>query len=109
MKWLNFSDKCDNPLDTSLLGCCKLSKRFSVVCLMHSLHCPDFCCRFKQGDIPLNLQLYPVLQAADVLLYKGTHVPVGEDQTQHLLLMRDLAAKCNAIFHLDFFPIPVQV
>ncbi|EJD75990.1 tryptophanyl-tRNA synthetase [Loa loa] len=64
---------------------------------------------FKHGDIPVNLQLYPILQAADVLLYKGTHVPVGEDQTQHLLLMRDLAVKCNAVLHCDFFPIPVQV
>lgn len=57
----------------------------------------------------MNLQLYPILQAADVLLYKGTHVPVGEDQTQHLLLMRDLAAKCNAALHCDFFPVPIQV
>lgn len=57
----------------------------------------------------MNLQLYPILQTADVLLYKGTHVPVGDDQTQHMLLMRDLAAKCNAVLHCDFFPVPVQV
>lgn len=64
---------------------------------------------FKQGDIPVNLQLYPILQAADVLLYKGTHVPVGEDQTQHILLMRDLAAKCNSVLHFNLFPIPMQI
>ncbi|VIO91829.1 Uncharacterized protein BM_BM724 [Brugia malayi] len=64
---------------------------------------------FKNGNIPVNLQLYPILQAADVLLYKGTHVPVGDDQTQHLLLMRDLAFKFNAILHCDFFPVPVQI
>ncbi|VDM07846.1 unnamed protein product [Wuchereria bancrofti] len=64
---------------------------------------------FKHGNIPVNLQLYPILQAADVLLYKGTHVLVGDDQTQHLLLMRDLAFKCNAVLHCDFFPVPVQI
>ncbi|MCP9259308.1 Tryptophan--tRNA ligase, mitochondrial [Dirofilaria immitis] len=64
---------------------------------------------FKQGDIPVNLQLYPILQAADVLLYKGTHVPVGDDQSQHLLLMRDLAVKCNAVLHYDMFPVPIQI
>ncbi|VDN03534.1 unnamed protein product [Thelazia callipaeda] len=69
----------------------------------------DKAAAFKRGDIPINLQLYPVLQAADVLLYKGTHVPVGDDQTQHLLLMRDLATKFNAVLHYDFFPIPVQM
>uniref|UniRef100_A0A0R3RPD3 tryptophan--tRNA ligase n=1 Tax=Elaeophora elaphi TaxID=1147741 RepID=A0A0R3RPD3_9BILA len=64
---------------------------------------------FKNGDIPVNLQLYPILQAADVLLYKGTHVPVGDDQSQHLLLMRDLAVKCNAVLHYNFFPVPIQI
>lgn len=87
-----------------ILGCLQ-----TVARLTRMPQYKDKAARFKQGDIPLNLQLYPVLQAADVLLYKGTHVPVGEDQTQHLLLMRDLAAKCNAVFHFDFFPIPVQV
>ncbi|KAL4002825.1 tryptophan--tRNA ligase [Acanthocheilonema viteae] len=69
----------------------------------------DKAAAFKKGDIPMNLQLYPILQAADVLLYKGTHVPVGDDQTQHLLLMRDLAVKCNAVLRCDFFPVPVQI
>jgi tryptophanyl-tRNA synthetase len=43
--------------------------------------------------------------AADILLYKGTHVPVGEDQKQHLELARDIASKFNNDFGVDFFPI----
>jgi tryptophanyl-tRNA synthetase len=54
----------------------------------------------------VGLYSYPVLQAADVLLYKGTHVPVGEDQKQHLELGRDIAAKFNADFGVDLFPLP---
>jgi len=50
---------------------------------------------------------YPVLQAADILLYKGTHVPVGEDQKQHLELSRDIAQKFNNDFDAPgFFPLP---
>jgi tryptophanyl-tRNA synthetase len=50
---------------------------------------------------------YPVLQAADILLYKGTHVPVGEDQKQHLELSRDIAAKFNNDYEAPgFFPLP---
>jgi tryptophanyl-tRNA synthetase len=48
-----------------------------------------------------------VLQAADILVYKATHVPVGEDQKQHLELARDIAAKFNNDFAApDFFPLP---
>ncbi len=50
---------------------------------------------------------YPVLQAADILLYKATHVPVGEDQKQHLELSRDIAQKFNNDYgRADFFPLP---
>ena len=50
---------------------------------------------------------YPVLQAADILLYKATHVPVGEDQKQHLELSRDIAQKFNNDFNVQgFFPLP---
>jgi tryptophanyl-tRNA synthetase len=50
---------------------------------------------------------YPVLQAADILVYKGTHVPVGEDQKQHLELSRDIAQKFNNDFNTPgFFPLP---
>ena len=54
----------------------------------------------------VGLYTYPVLQAADILLYKATHVPVGEDQKQHLELTRDIAAKFNHDFDRPgFFPL----
>ena len=46
---------------------------------------------------------YPVLQAADILLYQATHVPVGEDQKQHIELTRDIALKFNTDFDVDLF------
>jgi tryptophanyl-tRNA synthetase len=49
---------------------------------------------------------YPVLQAADILLYKATHVPVGEDQKQHIELTRDIALKFNTDFDVDLFVAP---
>ncbi|MBX9731110.1 MAG: tryptophan--tRNA ligase [Sphingomonas sp.] len=52
---------------------------------------------------------YPVLQAADVLLYKASHVPVGEDQKQHLELARDIATKFNLDFGVDLFPLPAPL
>jgi tryptophanyl-tRNA synthetase len=55
----------------------------------------------------IGLYTYPVLQAADILVYKATHVPVGEDQKQHLELSRDIAAKFNREYDAeDFFPLP---
>ncbi|MBS3960989.1 MAG: tryptophan--tRNA ligase [Sandarakinorhabdus sp.] len=54
----------------------------------------------------VGLYTYPVLQAADVLLYKATHVPVGDDQKQHLELARDIAAKFNTDFGVELFPLP---
>ena len=53
-----------------------------------------------------GLYVYPNLMAADILAYKGTHVPVGEDQKQHLELTRDIAQKFNTDFGVDFFPLP---
>src|SRR5256885_3829328 len=49
---------------------------------------------------------YPVLQAADILLYRATHVPVGEDQKQHIELTRDIALKFNTDFDTDLFIVP---
>ena len=49
---------------------------------------------------------YPVLQAADVLLYQATHVPVGEDQKQHIELIRDIALKFNCDHDVDLFTVP---
>ena len=54
----------------------------------------------------VGLYTYPVLQAADILVYKATHVPVGDDQRQHLELTRDVAKKFNHDFGVDFFPLP---
>jgi tryptophanyl-tRNA synthetase len=54
----------------------------------------------------LGLYAYPVLMAADILVYKATHVPVGEDQKQHLELARDLAGAFNRRYECDFFPLP---
>src|SRR3954452_4339634 len=51
----------------------------------------------------LGLFAYPVLQAADILLYNATHVPVGEDQKQHVELTRDIAIKFNTDFDVDLF------
>jgi len=53
-----------------------------------------------------GLYVYPVLMAADVLAYRATHVPVGEDQKQHLELMRDIAGAFNRRYDVDFFPLP---
>ncbi len=53
-----------------------------------------------------GLYVYPNLMAADILLYKATHVPVGEDQKQHLELTRDIAQKFNNDFGVEFFPLP---
>ena len=49
---------------------------------------------------------YPVLQAADILLYQATHVPVGEDQKQHIELTRDIAIKFNTDFNTELFVVP---
>ena len=54
----------------------------------------------------VGLFVYPVLQAADVLLYQATHVPVGEDQKQHLELTRDIAIKFNTDFGVELFTLP---
>jgi tryptophanyl-tRNA synthetase len=54
----------------------------------------------------LGLYAYPVLMAADILLYKATHVPVGEDQKQHLELARDIAGAFNRRYERDVFPLP---
>ena len=55
----------------------------------------------------VGLYIYPNLMAADILLYKATHVPVGADQKQHLELSRDIAQKFNNDFNCqDFFPLP---
>ncbi|MCP2301983.1 tryptophanyl-tRNA synthetase [Actinokineospora globicatena] len=58
----------------------------------------------KQGVVSVGLFTYPVLQAADILLYRPQYVPVGEDQRQHLELTRDLALRFNSRFGKTFTP-----
>ena len=60
----------------------------------------------RQESVLAGLLNYPVLQAADVLLYKADLVPVGEDQVQHVELMREIARKWNAKYCSGFFPEP---
>ena len=57
-------------------------------------------------NVSVGLFSYPTLMAADILIYLATHVPVGDDQKQHLELTRDIAQKFNNDFKTDFFPIP---
>jgi tryptophanyl-tRNA synthetase len=57
----------------------------------------------------VGLYTYPVLQAADILLYQATHVPVGEDQKQHIELARDIAIKFNNDFDVDLFVAPEPI
>ena len=59
----------------------------------------------RRENASTGLYVYPNLMAADILTYKATHVPVGEDQKQHLELTRDIAIKFNNDFGIDFFPI----
>jgi tryptophanyl-tRNA synthetase len=54
----------------------------------------------------VGLFVYPNLMAADILAYKGTHVPVGDDQKQHLELARDIAQAFNSMFGKEIFPLP---
>jgi len=60
----------------------------------------------NQEGSSVGLFTYPVLQAADILLYKATHVPVGEDQKQHVELTRDIAIKFNTDFDTELFVPP---
>jgi tryptophanyl-tRNA synthetase len=60
----------------------------------------------NRENATVGLYAYPTLMAADILAYKATHVPVGDDQKQHLELTRDIAQAFNAMFKEDFFPLP---
>ena len=61
----------------------------------------------NRENVSAGLYVYPALMAADILAYRATHVPVGDDQKQHLELARDIAAKFNNDFGApDFFPLP---
>jgi tryptophanyl-tRNA synthetase len=57
----------------------------------------------------LGLYAYPTLMAADILLYHATHVPVGEDQTQHIEITRDIAGAFNRRYKKDYFRLPIAI
>ena len=63
----------------------------------------------NRENATVGLYAYPTLMAADILAYKATHVPVGEDQKQHLELTRDIAIAFNSMFDTDLFPAPEPV
>jgi tryptophanyl-tRNA synthetase len=63
----------------------------------------------NQENVGTGLFTYPVLQAADILLYHATHVPVGDDQKQHVELTRDIAISMNQRYGQDIFTIPEHV
>jgi tryptophanyl-tRNA synthetase len=63
----------------------------------------------NREGMSIGLFAYPVLQAADVLIYCATHVPVGEDQKQHLELARDIATKFNTDYAVDLFTLPEAI
>ncbi len=56
----------------------------------------------------VGLYIYPILMAADIMLYDATHVPVGDDQKQHLELCRDIAQKFNNDYHVENFLVPPE-
>ncbi len=60
----------------------------------------------KDAFISAGLFFYPILQAADILIYKADYVPVGKDQEQHLELTRNIAERFNRQFGKDYFPLP---
>ena len=60
----------------------------------------------NRENVSVGLMVYPNLMAADILAYLATHVPVGDDQKQHLELSRDIAQKFNNDFGVNFFPLP---
>ncbi|VDO81767.1 unnamed protein product [Haemonchus placei] len=65
--------------------------------------------KFPRGDVPVGLLTYPVLQSADVLMFKATHVPVGADQAQHMNLLADLSDHFNMFYKTSLFPRPKQI
>lgn len=63
----------------------------------------------NKENVSVGLFTYPVLMASDIMIYKATHVPVGEDQKQHLELTRDIVLKFNNDFQKEVFPLPEPV
>lgn len=84
-----------------ILGCLATMARL--------MHLPQYKEKTSQlKEIPLGIFVYPILQSADILLYKATHVPVGEDQVQHIQLTQHLAKIFNNKYQ-KVFPVPQPV
>lgn len=77
--------------------------------LTHMIQYKDRATKVGRSELTNALLVYPVLQAADILLYRPDFVPIGEDQVQHLDLTRDIAEKFNKIFKTDLFPLPQPI
>ncbi|XP_018394277.1 PREDICTED: tryptophan--tRNA ligase, mitochondrial [Cyphomyrmex costatus] len=78
----------------------------SITTMARLAHLPQFKEKSESlKNVPLGLYIYPILQAADILLYKATHVPVGQDQSQHIQLAQDLVQIFNRQFG-QTFPVP---
>lgn len=63
----------------------------------------------KNDSSSLSLMMYPILMAADILLYKGKYVPVGDDQIQHLEFAREIASRFNSLLNSTVFPLPIPI
>jgi len=63
----------------------------------------------NRENVSVGLYTYPILMASDIMIYKATHVPVGEDQKQHLELTRDIVLKFNNDFKVNLFPMPEPI
>ena len=63
--------------------------------------------RQNPNNVNAGLLTYPCLMAADILIHRATHVPVGKDQEQHLEMTRDFAGRFNRMYGVDYFPEPV--
>ncbi|MBT7543268.1 MAG: tryptophan--tRNA ligase [Gammaproteobacteria bacterium] len=63
----------------------------------------------NKENVSVGLFAYPILMASDIMIYKATHVPVGDDQKQHLELCRDIVLKFNNDFQKEIFPLPEPI
>lgn len=100
------SKKCNIFIQSDVVHHCELSWILSTIAPLGWLNRMT---QFKDkaiGDGNLGLYSYPVLMAADILLYKTDLVPTGEDQKQHIELTRDLAGSFNRIYDIDYFKLP---
>ncbi|KRZ51148.1 Tryptophan--tRNA ligase, mitochondrial [Trichinella nativa] len=89
--------------------CWMLGTLVTLPKLLRMSHYREKAALYRDGNVPLALLTYPVLQAADVLLYRARAVPVGEDQSQHLRLAHRLAELFNNKYSVRFFPLPERL